>query len=112
MSHAYHPAWLAARTPASLPDAQVMGEWRVKNEELRRYHAAADALRRRFASFEAQQVRVGGQAAPRLPAGGLRLRHACSSLQCRALGDRARSGRAAGHGWRLAPAQHFPVPRP
>lgn len=35
---------------------QVMGDWRVKNEELRRYHAAADALRRRFASFEAQQV--------------------------------------------------------
>ncbi|KAL4424741.1 hypothetical protein ABPG77_000084 [Micractinium sp. CCAP 211/92] len=36
---------------------QVMGEWRVKNQELQRYHAAADALRRRFVSFEAQQVR-------------------------------------------------------
>ncbi|KAL4422569.1 hypothetical protein ABPG75_008766 [Micractinium tetrahymenae] len=35
---------------------QVMGEWRVKNEELQRYHAAADTLRRRFESFEARQV--------------------------------------------------------
>ncbi|KAL4854790.1 hypothetical protein ACK3TF_004496 [Chlorella vulgaris] len=36
---------------------QVLGEWQVKHEGLRPYHAAATALRRRFAHFQARQVR-------------------------------------------------------
>lgn len=46
-----------------------MGEWRVKNEGLQRYHAAADALRRRFASFEARQVCAGASFEAQLPHG-------------------------------------------
>ena len=34
----------------------MLGEWRVKNEGLRPYHAAATALRQRFARFQARQV--------------------------------------------------------
>lgn len=42
--------------PPPMP-LQLMGEWRVKNEGLQPYHAAASALRSRFAGFEARQVR-------------------------------------------------------
>ena len=35
---------------------QLMGDWRVKHEGLKPYHAAATDLKRRFASFEAKQV--------------------------------------------------------
>ncbi|EFN52409.1 hypothetical protein CHLNCDRAFT_13162, partial [Chlorella variabilis] len=35
----------------------VLGDWQVKNEGLRPYHAAATALMHRFASFQARQVR-------------------------------------------------------
>lgn len=68
---------------------QVMGEWRVKNEGLQRYHAAADALRRRFASFEARQVRR-------------EFNKVADALSNQAIGD-YRSG-ANPHLWRLEEA--------
>ena len=46
----------AIRSAVLAPPPQVLGEWRVKNEGLQPYHAAATALMRRFASFEARQV--------------------------------------------------------
>ena len=52
------PACLpACRRPRPAPRLQVLGDWQVKNEGLRPYHAAATALMHRFASFQARQVR-------------------------------------------------------
>lgn len=44
------------RGDSTLIIRQVLGHWQVKAEGLAPYHAAAVALRRRFAAFTAQQV--------------------------------------------------------
>ena len=47
---------ISVRGDSTLIIRQLLGDWRVKHEGLMPYHAAALALRRRFASFEARQI--------------------------------------------------------